>query len=62
MSELVSALQADFDGYESLRRQLLSAPKWGNGDPDVDMIAKEVTDMLYAEMRHRTNPRGGDGS
>jgi pyruvate-formate lyase len=59
MSELISALQADFDGYESIRRQLLSAPKWGNGDPDTDIIAKEITDMLYAEMRHRTNPRGG---
>ncbi|HGJ65970.1 TPA: hypothetical protein ENS27_11360 [bacterium] len=59
MSELISAIQADFDGYESLRRQLLLARKWGNGDTEVDLIAKEVTDMLYSEMRHRTNPRGG---
>jgi len=59
MSELITAIQADFDGYEQIRRQLLSAPKWGNGDPSVDVLAKEVTDMLYSEMRHRTNPRGG---
>jgi formate C-acetyltransferase len=59
MSKLITAMQADFDGYEQLRRQLLSAPKWGNGDPSVDALAKEVTDMLYSEMRHRTNPRGG---
>jgi formate C-acetyltransferase len=59
MSELISAIQSNFDGYESLRRQLLLARKWGNGDAEVDLIAKEVTDMLYSEMRHRTNPRGG---
>jgi len=59
MSKLITAMQADFDGYEQLRRQLLSAPKWGNGDPSVDALAKEVTDMLYSGMRHRTNPRGG---
>jgi formate C-acetyltransferase len=59
MSELITAIQADFDGYEQIRRQLISAPKWGNGDPSVDELARIVTDMLYSEMRHRTNPRGG---
>lgn len=59
MAELIDALRKDFDGYEMMRRQLISASKWGNGDPSVDAIAGQVTDMLYAEMRHRTNPRGG---
>ncbi|MEK7397117.1 MAG: pyruvate formate lyase family protein, partial [Candidatus Poribacteria bacterium] len=59
MAELIDALRKDFDGYEMMRRQLISAPKWGNGDPSVDLLASQVTDMLYAEMRHRTNPRGG---
>ena len=59
MSELITAIQADFDGYEQIRRQLISAPKWGNGDASVDELARIVTDMLYSEMRHRTNPRGG---
>jgi len=59
MSELITAIQADFDGYDQIRRQLISAPKWGNGDPSVDELARIVTDILYSEMRHRTNPRGG---
>jgi formate C-acetyltransferase len=59
MPELIAALSADFDGYEQLRRQLLAAPKWGNGDNKVDVLAKQVTDMLYSEFRHRTNPRQG---
>jgi formate C-acetyltransferase len=59
MSELMSALRADFDGQEQLRRQLLAAPKWGNGDSNVDVLATDVTEMLYSEFRHRTNPRGG---
>jgi pyruvate-formate lyase len=59
MSELISALRADFQGCEILRRQLLLAPKWGNGDDQSDELARDVTDMLYSEFRHRTNPRGG---
>jgi pyruvate-formate lyase len=59
MAELIDALSKDFDGYEMMRRQLISASKWGMGDPSVDSLASQVTDMLYAEMRHRTNPRGG---
>ena len=59
MSELVAALRADFAGQEQLRLQLLAAPKWGNGDKGVDVLATEVTEMLYSEFKHRTNPRGG---
>jgi pyruvate-formate lyase len=59
MPELVSALRTDFDGQEALQRQLLMAPKWGNGDDVVDTLATDVTEMLYSEFRHRTNPRGG---
>jgi formate C-acetyltransferase len=59
MSELMTALRTDFDGQEQLRRQLLAAPKWGNGDNNMDVLATDVTEMLYSEFRHRANPRGG---
>ena len=59
MSELMAALRTNFDGQEQLRRQLLAAPKWGNGDNNVDALATDVTEMLYSEFRHRTNPREG---
>jgi len=59
MPELISAIRSDFEGYEHLRHQLLMAPKWGNGNSDADPLARDVADMLYSEMQHRINPRGG---
>jgi formate C-acetyltransferase len=59
LPELVAVLQTDFDQQEPLRRQLMLAPKWGNSNHRVDGLATEITDMLYSEFRHRTNPRGG---
>jgi formate C-acetyltransferase len=59
MAQVVQALRADFVGHEDVRRQLLTAPKWGNDDPLIDDLASIVADALYAELAHRTNPRGG---
>lgn len=42
MSELCDALDADFVGYETLRRRLLNAPKYGNDDPAADEIGRRV--------------------
>ena len=58
-AQLGAALAADFAGYEGLRRRLLAAPKWGNGDERVDQLAAEVTEALYEELACRVNPRGG---
>ena len=38
MNELLQALDANFEGYEELRQQLLAQPKWGNDDDEVDGI------------------------
>jgi pyruvate-formate lyase len=59
LAELVEALKANFDGYEKLQRQLLAAPKWGNGISEVDEIAGQVTKHLYGELEGQRNPRGG---
>ncbi len=59
MDELLAALRANFEGYEHLRQRLLSAPKWGNGDPRVDDLASIVTNAAYANFSHRSNARGG---
>jgi len=59
MSELLTALRADFHGYDEVRSKLLDAPKWGNGDELVDEIATIVTEMLYEEIAPRVNARGG---
>ena len=59
MTEVVAALRADFAGCEDVRRALLAARKWGNGDDEVDDLAAVVTDALYDEFSSRINPRGG---
>lgn len=59
MGDLMAALRADFSGHEDIRRWLLDAPKWGNGDERLDDLASTVSDALYAELSSRTNPRGG---
>ena len=59
MDELLRALQTDFRGFEGVRQRLLAAPKWGNGDDQVDDLARELTEMLWAEFREQRNPRGG---
>jgi len=59
VDELLAALRTNFEGYAHLRQRLLSAPKWGNGDPRVDDLASIVTNAAYANFSHRSNARGG---
>ena len=48
--ELLTALKADFNGYETLRQKLLKgAPKFGNDDDYVDLIASELVEFLSDE-------------
>jgi len=58
-ADLRAALADDFAGAEDLHRELLTARKWGNADPQVDDLAGWVTESLYAQFAHRRNARGG---
>ncbi|MCP4640118.1 MAG: glycyl radical protein, partial [bacterium] len=50
-AELLDALKADFDGCESLRKQLLTgAPKYGNDQEEVDAIARDVANHFIDVM------------
>jgi formate C-acetyltransferase len=40
--ELKRALDANWQGYEAIRKLCLAVPKYGNGDPYVDTIAAEL--------------------
>ncbi|RJX26975.1 MAG: formate C-acetyltransferase [Dethiobacter sp.] len=40
--ELKDALAANREGYENIRKMCLAAPKYGNGDAYVDMIARDL--------------------
>jgi formate C-acetyltransferase len=59
MQQLLEALQANFDGYESLRQTLLNkAPKYGNDDPHADEIAREVSRFWTEEASRHSSPTG----
>lgn len=47
MEELVSALQANWEGYEDLRRAAQDCPKYGNDNDYVDSIAQEISNHFY---------------
>ncbi|MCX8066683.1 MAG: hypothetical protein N3B68_02465, partial [Anaerolineae bacterium] len=60
MEELVRALDANFEGYESLRQMLLhKAPKYGNDDPEADEIAREISRFWTTEAFRHTTPETG---
>jgi len=59
LEELVTALRANFAGYERLRQMLLNrAPKWGNGDGYVDTLAHDVVEMFCDELEKHCNAEG----
>lgn len=44
-------MDANWDGYEALRKMALEVPKYGNDNDYVDSIAREVSDFYYKEVR-----------
>ncbi len=60
MAELADAVRANFEGYEDLHRYIVyRLPKWGNDDPEVDGIARQVADHYAAHVNAIPNTRGG---
>jgi formate C-acetyltransferase len=57
--ELLAALRDDFAGHEALQRRLKSAPHFGNDDPYVDEIMREVSTFVFEELRKYAPWRGG---
>lgn len=49
MTELLDALDKNFEGYDELRQMLLRAPKWGNDDDHVDSLGVEVANAWLDE-------------
>ena len=59
MAELIDALKKNFEGYEEMRAVLMTAPKFGNDDPYVDSIMKELSDHWFAYLKTKRTFRGG---
>lgn len=59
MDKLLDALEKNFEGYESLREEMLKAPKFGNDDDYVDDMVAWVMKSYCDEVVKHTNTRGG---
>lgn len=59
MADLLEALEKNFEGYESLREELLKAPKFGNDEDDVDDLVAWVMRSYCDEVVKHKNTRGG---
>ena len=60
LTEIRNALNNNFDGYEELHKELLSAPKYGNNDDFVDKYAVWFIDFLSKEFKkYKTRDGGG---
>ncbi len=50
MSELLNALEKNFEGSDKLRKLCLEAPKYGNNDPLTDQIAGDIFTFIADEI------------
>ncbi|MBI2848634.1 MAG: glycyl radical protein [Chloroflexi bacterium] len=58
MGELLGALEADFEGKESLHQSLLTAPKYGNDDDYADEMMDRILNLTVDLAGQHTNPWG----
>jgi formate C-acetyltransferase len=60
MSELRTALAANWRGYEELQREVVChVPKWGNNDDTIDQLAIKISDFLGRRINREPNARNG---
>jgi formate C-acetyltransferase len=58
-TELILALDTDFQHAEGLRQNLLQAPKFGNDNEAVDTLANRIINMTYDAIERHKNIFGG---
>jgi formate C-acetyltransferase len=62
-ADLVSALEANFEGYEPLRQMLRNrAPKYGNDQDAVDSIATEIAEFFCDSVHQQSANQVGYGA
>lgn len=59
VTELITALDANFEGYEPLRQKLLSYPKMGSNDDAPDSLASFLMETYHEGLSGKPNCRGG---
>jgi benzylsuccinate synthase len=58
MEELLTALRADWNGYEEIRRDFINTIKYGNNDIFADEVAKQTYAMIAEEFSKVTDLDG----
>ena len=60
LKEFLAILDADYEGHEALRAEILAKfPKYGNDQEDVDCYAAMMFDVYADELSRHTNSGGG---
>ncbi len=59
MAELVGALKNNWEGKEDLRQMFIAAPKFGNDDDYVDLLARDISLQTTETFRSFKNIWGG---
>ena len=59
MSELIDALNANFDGYEKLHYDFKNCEKFGNDIEEVDIITARVINRFLTVLKRNNTYRGG---
>ena len=59
MDQMLEALDKNFEGKEAIRQLCLNAPKYGNCDPYVDSLGKEIETVMLRMHDKHTNAYGG---
>ena len=58
MGEVLDALEADFEGYEDLRKKLMAAPKYGNDDDFADDITYDIWEWTKRQILSKRDYEG----
>jgi len=60
VKELLEAVDHNFIGHEQLYREIKNlAGKWGNGNPETDLLARSVMQALFQETYNHRSFKGG---
>ena len=60
LKELLTALNSNFDGHETLRQRLLNKiPKYGNDNDYADNIMRKIFEAYYSAVEGRPTTKGG---
>ena len=60
LAELGAVMAANWEGHDALRlRMLRSRRKWGNNDPEANVLGAELIDCFASQLNGKPNSKGG---